>query len=402
MATGVVSSSSDLIRKRWMMEGLLQANSKSFWAPYTGGSSESIIHQVNNENADNGHTVTFDYDGNTVAKAIKGKDTAYGKGEQKKKFSETITVDRYRLVVDNGDKFDAVNIGDLSISQHGHSRALLADQFIRFKDQSIFDAAQGITGGTTTVTTCSHRIYYDGSSTPISYGTLAGIEKTLQTGAIWVTGTNELGYATGTLPDTAAAASSVRAPLEPFRLEDGRSIWLLVVDPFTAHQIKANTVANSGITALAQHADLRGNNNRVFKGIIGQIGSLVIVEAQTFFGSCADFTSAAASTGLDVSNIEVAGLRGFDGTRWSGEASYAGAPTYSRNLILGANALQMAFGKQPDYKFQASQDFGIKSESACEFWMNTQKVNLTAENEDYDQAKRASMDNGVVAFDVKL
>jgi hypothetical protein len=305
-------------------------------------------------------------------------------------------------VVDNGDKFDAVNIGDLSISQHGHSRALLADQFIRFKDQSIFDAAQGIKGGISTATTTTHRIYYDASSTLISYGTLAGIEKTLRTGAIWVTGTNELGYATGTLPDTAAAAaSSTRAPLEPFRLEDGRSIWLMVVDPFTAHNIKSNTVANSGIMALSQHADLRGNNNRLFKGIIGQIGSLVIVEAQSFFGSNADFDSSAV-TGLDASNIEVCGLRAFDGTYWTGEASYAGAPTYSRNLILGANALQMAFGKQPDYKFQASQDFGIKSESACEFWMNTQKVNLTAENTDYDQAKRASMDNGVVAFDVKL
>ena len=63
------------------------------------------------------------------------------KGEQKKKFSDKITVDRYRLVADNGDSFDAVNIGDLSISQHSDSRIKLGDLFTRFKDQALFDTA---------------------------------------------------------------------------------------------------------------------------------------------------------------------------------------------------------------------------------------------------------------------
>ena len=386
MATGVVALTSDLVRKKWMREGLIQAASKSFWSPYTGNSKESIVFQQNNSSAKEGHTVVFDFDGNLSQRAVKGKNTAYGKGEQKKKFSDKITVDRYRLVVDNGDKFDAVNIGDLNISEHGDSRSKLGDLFIRFKDQSIFDAAQGVKGNVQP----THKINYDASTTKISYQTLVAIEKSLRTGTGFVKG----------LPDATTATTS-RAPLAPYRLADGRSIWLMVIDPQTAANLKSNTTANSGIMAMAQQADLRGNNNRVFKGIIGQVGQLVLVEAEAFFG-VSDGTDA---TALDLSqtDIEIAGMRQYDATNsaWSGQADYASAE-YSRNLILGAGALQIAFGKMPDYKFQESQDFGIKSESAVEFWMETQKTNLAAENADYVKAKRAAQDNAVIAFDVKL
>ena len=386
MTTGVVSLTSDLVRKKWMREGLIQAASKSFWSPYTGNSKDSIIFQSTNPGAADGHTVVFDFDGNLSGRAIKGKDTAYGKGEQKRKFSDKITVDRYRLVVDNGDKFDAVNIGDLKIAEHRDSRAKLGDLFTRFKDQAIFDAAQGVKGAVTP----THKINVDASSTALSYQNLSALELSLRTGT---------GYVTG-LPDGSTSAGS-RAPLTPYRLADGRSIWLLVIDPFTANNIKSNTTANSGIMAMAQSADLRGNDNRVFRGILGQIGQLVIVEAEAFFG----VTDGTDATSLDLqqSDIEIAGLRQYDATNsaWSGQSAYASAE-YSRNLIMGAGAIQSAFGKMPDYKFQTSQDFGIKSESALEVWMNTQKTNLTAENSDYVKAKRASLDHSVIAFDVKL
>jgi hypothetical protein len=386
MSTGVVAITSDLVRKKWMREGLLQAASKSFWSPYTGTSKDNIVFQKNDASASEGHTVVFDFDGNLSQRAIKGKDTAFGKGEQKKKFSDKITVSRYRLVVDNGDKFDAVNIGDLSISEHGDSRAKLGDLFIRFKDQALFDTAQGVKGNVQP----THKINIDASSTALSYQDLATIEMKLRTGTGFVSG----------LPDGTTTAAS-RAPLAPYRLADGRSIWLMVIDPYTAANFKSNTTANSGIMAMAQSADLRGNDNRVFKGIIGQIGQLVLVEAEAFFG-VSDGTDATA-LGLNQTDIEIAGMRQYDATNsaWSGQAAFASAE-YSRNLILGAGALQIAFGKQPDYKFKTSQDFDIKSESAVEFWMEAQKTNLTAENADYTKAKRASLDHGVIAFDVKL
>src|SRR5690606_40144772 len=97
MPTGVVPLGSELKRKKWMREGLVQAASKSFWNPLTRQDKTGVVFQAKNESAGDGHTVVFDFDGNLSGRAIKGKDTAFGKGEQKRKFSDKITVQRYRL-----------------------------------------------------------------------------------------------------------------------------------------------------------------------------------------------------------------------------------------------------------------------------------------------------------------
>lgn len=380
MATNVVPLSSDLKRKGWMKEGLVQASSKSFWTPYTGTTKDAVVYQENNISASEGHTVVFDMDGNLSGKAIKGKDTAYGKGEQKKKFSTSITVDRYRLVVDNGDKFDAVDVNNLATSEHGDSRTKLGDLFIRWKDQAIFDTAQGFKDGVAP----THSIQIDASATRLTYDNFVALERALRTGT---------GFKTGTFGSVTAAAS--RSPLAPYRLQDGRSIWLMVLDPFTSANIKGNT-ATGNIMSLMQNADIRGPNNKAIRGVLGQIGQLVFVEAESFFGASSDKT-------LAGTEVEIAGLRSYDGanSKWSGETGFVGA-TFSRNLVMGQGAIQMAFGKMPDYKFQESTDFGIKSESAVEFWMNAQRTVLKAENEDYKAAKIAGMDFGSIAFDVKV
>jgi len=113
--------------------------------------------------------------------------------------------------------------------------------------------------------------------------------------------------------------------------------------------------------------------------------------------------------GLNDSGIEISGLRQYDGAApasaaWTGQTGfdYASADLHSRGLILGAGALQLGFGKHPDYKWQPSEDFAITSESAVEFWMETQKCKLTAENDDYKAAKVAAVDYGVVAVDVQI
>ena len=43
MATGQVRLGSDLERKQWMREGLVQAASKSFWSPMTGNTMDSVV-----------------------------------------------------------------------------------------------------------------------------------------------------------------------------------------------------------------------------------------------------------------------------------------------------------------------------------------------------------------------
>lgn len=379
MSTAVVSLTSDLVRKKWMREGLIQAASKSFWNTYTGGTKDAIVFQAKNTNAAEGHTVVFDFDGNLSGKAIKGKDTAYGKGEQKKKFSDKVTVERYRLVVDNGDEFDGVNIGDLSINQHSDSRTKLGDLFVRFKDQAIFDAAQGNLGQAPT-----HTIDL---GTTFTWTDLLDIENILKTSN---------GYTTG----------GIRRPMDAYRTQENKPLWLFVIDSAMKNVLMQDATAVTGFAAIMANADMRGNNNRLIQNVIGQVGRLLIVEADQFFGSTA---LEVPGWGLEDSEIEISGLRQYSGASpasapWTGQSTfdYGHANLHSRGIILGASALQLAFGKMPDYKFQASQDFGIKSESAVEFWMQSQKVNMTAENTDYEAAKVAAIDYGVVAVDLEV
>ena len=80
MGTGVVDIGSDIERKGWMREGIVQAASLSFWGPYTGSSASAIVYQENDISASEGHTVVFDFSGKISGKAVKGETKAYGKG----------------------------------------------------------------------------------------------------------------------------------------------------------------------------------------------------------------------------------------------------------------------------------------------------------------------------------
>lgn len=382
MGTGVVPYNSDLVRRRWMREGLVQAASKSFWSPMTGTSKNAVVFQANNENSGAGHTVVFDYDGNLSGKAIKGKDTAVGKGEQKRKFSDKLTVERYRLVVDNGDKFDGVNIGDLQINEHSHSRTLLGDLFVRFKDQALFDSAQGLLLQSDGAAQAgSHNIDL---GTTFNFNSLISIETALKTGQ----------FSTG----------GVRRPPEPYIMANGEPVWLFVIDAAMAGLLRSDT---AGYQTITKDADVRGSNNRNLKGVIGKIGSLMVVQADQFFG---ETEGTVAGWGMDKSEIEIAGLRQYSGANpatapWTGQTGfdYASTELHSRGLILGAGALQLGMGKQPDYKFKSSDDFDIKSESALETWMEVRKARLKLEaGAAYKGAKITDIDYGVVTVDVEV
>lgn len=375
--TGVVNYNSPLIRQKWMAEGLVGTAPKSFWAPYIGKTSNSIIMQKNDITADKaGKTVVFDFDGYLVSGPVKGKTTAFGKGEEKRKFSDSLTIERYRFPVDNGDAFDGIEIGDLSITQHADSRSKLADKWVKFKDQAIFDAAQ-------------QQVTHIIQSSTFGFDDFLDIENIIKTGN---------GYTIG----------GRRMPLQPFYTTDMKPVWLMVIDS----SLKTKLLKSSGAQSVFKDADIRGNENRLFKGVIGKIGNFVVVEADTFFGvqSGAIITDLYAAMD-NIAELQGAGLRQYvdDGTvtfkpkKWSGDAGYfteTGA-IYSRGLILGAGAMQQAFGRMPDYKYQESEDFGIKSESMLEVWCNTRTTSMTVENLDYDTGI-GGISNGSIAFDIKL
>ena len=383
MATGQVRLDSDLKRKQWMREGLVQAASKSFWSPLTGNTMDSVVFQAKKDGAKEGHTVVFDFDGNLSGKARKGKETAYGTGEQKRKFSDKLTVERYRLVADNGDVFDGVDIGDLTINQHTDSRTRLGDLFVRFKDQALFDAAQGVTITQQGVVQAPTHVIDLG--TTFTWNVLTDIEKTIKTSQ---------GFASG----------GVRRPLKPYMTKNGEPVWLYVIDAAMAAILRKDT---AGYQNILRSADVRGPDNRLIKGVIGKIGALLIVEADLFFGYTEGTTS---GFGFNDSEIEMSGLRQYDGTNpatalWTGQEgfNYSSTNLHSRGVILGAGALQLAFGKQPDYKFQESQDFSITAESCVEFWMEAQKTKLKAESgAAYKGAKIADVDFGVVVTDLEV
>ncbi len=378
MTTGVVSIGSDLERRRWMREGMVQAASKSFWNAYTGGNKDAIVYIVNNEAAADGHTVVFDYDGQASGKAVRGKERAFGKGEEKRKFSDKVMVERYRIPINNGDKFDGKNIGDLSINEHSNSRSLLSDVWIRWKDQGLFDAAQGnLATLDEGVQTGTHDI--DVGAT-FDVNTLIDIETTLKTSR---------GFTTGGL----------RRPIDPFNMNGSQPMWTIFIDSMLAAKLKKS----ANYQNIIKDADVRGNENRILKGYIGRIGALAIVEAPVFFGGT---LGAGAGWGLDDSETEIAGLRQFDSTNgvWSGQEGFDFAATIeSRGLILGRGALQMAMGKMPDYLFQESDDFKITSESALEVWCEMRKAKYKLEaGKDYKQAKVSGIDHGVITLTATL
>ncbi len=373
--TGIVAYSSELVRKGWILKGLVQARSTSFWDGMTGMSEDAVIYQKNDFAVKEGHEIHFQMDGNLVGVAHVDKEQAWGNSEQKKLFSDSLRVRRLRWSVDNGDKFDAKNVGDLSLAEHGDSRTKLSDLFIRAKDQMIFDAFQGLlhNEGPT------HRVLPGNKANigalvaadVLSYGFAMDLEDIIKSGR---------GYTIG----------GTRRPLEPYKLADGRKVWLMVIDSRQSRDIRKD----NDFIAIGSNADVRGENNVLLKGVIGSLGAFIVIEAQTAFGT--------ASSAIGKSSVEISGLRHVDSAGlFEGQPSYgaSGTVTASRGLILGRGAAQVGFGKQPDYKFKSSQDFDIKSESALEVWMNVQKTILNTENTDYADAKVSGHDYGVVVFD---
>ena len=374
-ATGVVPYGSELVRKGWMVRGLVQARSTSFWEGLTGG-QDAVVYQENDLSKGAGHEVVFDFDGNLSSKAHVDKEQAFGNSEQKKKFSDKLRVRRLRWSVDNGDEFDAININSLDLTTHEDSRAKLADLFIRSKDQFLFDAAQGFLSGNGP----SHVIRPNNKATigdlvatdVAGYDFMMDVEDIIKSGD---------GFTEG----------GKRRPMEPFTLADGTRKWLWIVDSRVARDIRKD----DGFTAIISSADYRGMDNRLIKGVIGTIGSLIVIEAQNFFG-------VSSSKVIGKTEVEVSGLRKVDSNGlFEGEAGFgaSGSVIASRSLILGRGALQIGMGKMPDYRWQPSEDFGIKSESALITYMNVQKTVLMAETEDYEDAKVAGYDYGVVCVD---
>jgi len=375
--TASLDASSQLVRNGWMKEGLVQSASNSFWSAYKGSSIDSVIYQKQQKNAAEGHTIIFDFDGNYSTSAVRGDEKAYGKGGAKQKFSDKITAEELRYPISNGSKFKGKNIGDLSITEHGNSRSLLSDMWVRSEDQMFFDAGQGFlrAEGPTHVIRPNDRANIGAllATDTLTYSFLLDLEETIKTGN---------GYTSG----------GKRRPLKPISFEGEQPVWILMVDTIAKNQL----FRDSEFQTIVKDADVRGRDNMLLSGQVGRVGNWLIVEAPSYFGEL-------DGNELGEDSVEIQGMRNVDEDGFfTGEATFGatGKKVASRCMVLGQGAFQQGIGMDPDYGFQSSDDFGKTSESVLEWWGNVQKTNLKAEVHDYKEAKVANMDYGVVSVEV--
>ena len=374
--TAVVDLNDPLKRKAWMLEGMLQKASNSFWAPFKGTSKDSVVFTTTDISKGAGHEVEFQFNANASGKGVKGKERLRGNEEQKKQFSDMIRVDRVRHGLDNGDVYDAIDIGNVPLSFHENSRALLADWNVRKRDQWLFDAAQGFLNGegNTHIIRPNDRssIANLTTSDTMSLDFVYDVEAIVK---------SSRGYTTG----------GARAPLEPYTLSGGERVWLWMLDSNTLRQM----MKDSTFQAVMARGDYRGADNRLIRGALGKIGSFLFIEAPDFHGFSDD-------NGLVGSEVEISGMRQVhESGIYTGETGFETTTGViaSRSMILGAGALQVADGKAPDYKWKGSDDYDITSGSAIEMYTNTQSTILYANTAEYRDAKRAGFQYGMIAVD---
>ena len=370
--TGVLKYGSELERKSWMVQGMIQKKSESFWNGLKGKTEDSVIYQQTDRNAKDGMTIVFDYRGNLATAGFRGSEEAFGNAKAKLKFSDKLTIEEGIYTVDNGRKYDAAVIGDMDLAEHEDSRELLSDNYTRANDQVFFDLGSGYLRGETP----THILRPNDRATvadlttsdKMSWDFLVEMETAAKTGQI---------------------GSQRRAPIKPFKFANGKRKWLAVLDSFHIRDLLTDTKFQS----IYQQAQVRGNGNELITHAIAEVGNLVIMETGVFFGE-------SKSNELFKQSVEISGLRTIDeaGT-FSGIGTAQTGVVASRGFIVGAGAFQEAFGMMPDYKYQPSQDFGRVSESALELWHQAKKCNVTAEVEDYKEAKISNMDFALFAFD---
>lgn len=374
--TAFLDYDSDLVRKGWTKEGLIQVASKSFWAAYTGNTGESVVYQKNMTSVSEGNLMTYDYDGYLTGEMALDREQAWGKGEGKRKFSSKLKIRRGRIPVNNGDKFQGKEIGDLSITEHGDSRRKLADLWVRHKDQGHFDAVQGRLDSLDN----SH-VYR-----PNNRATVGALTSTDVMSYDFLLELNEK-----MLEGDGFAVGGKRMPLKPFTIQNGETVWNLLLDNTAFFQLKKD----ARFQDLVAQGDVRGMNNFLFRGQPIQIGQLMVSVAPIFFGQSSDRR-------VGKTKPEISGFRKLDEDGlYTGEEGFgaSGKKIACRSVLLGAGALQYGMGMEPNYNLEFSPDHKITSESLLEVWFNVQKTQLLPESADYDEARIGNMDYGVIAVD---
>jgi hypothetical protein len=269
---------------------------------------------------------------------------------------------------------------------------------MRHKDQGLFDCAQGVFEKPTHILNLG---------TTFTYDDLLKIESAAKKGENLVTPD-----ANGIVSNNAALK---RAPLDGWSTEDGEPVYIALIDEYMATALKKD----HNYQTIVINADNRGQGNRAIDLAIGRLGNVYYVEAPVFFGRSGD--------NLEIfgTEIQFSGLRRYarddDGSMyWEGQAGYDlveaklkadiasgtttnydnGCRIYSRGALLGAGALQTAWGKDADYVLEWGP-FKKTSTSMLDFWAMFKKTRLTVEVGGDYAGKVANIDYGIINLDLE-
>ena len=427
MAT-YVNNGDVLERQKWMTQGFVKEAKKSYFAGYMGDMS-NLIHRVISSKATEGHIINFQARGHITGKTIRGLQQTQGTGEQKRLFSSRIEMELWSKAIDNGNKYQAITVGTPALHDQMDSRNLLAEYLVGWNDQYTMDTLQGNVVRPTSRASIppSHIVTLplddDDNHSDIGWNAFDPI-RTLAIAPEGGIGTNAYSYAVG----------GNRMPLRPIRMSGGEPCYILLVNSDVANMIRRDDLWQQNFRG----GDVRGSNNRLLRFQVGtKIGSLIVLEAPYPFGGddigvhntnrfdydlangktgCADFSPEQydisnfgfrrgfIKTADTASELDSLVATGNDGVKWEGQPDWdEGAGRYfCRCLLLGANAVQQAWGMLPIYSYE-SFDHNKQSESAVMWWMNQQKTRYDPKlGGDYGGFRVTGIDAGVICIDVQI
>lgn len=361
-----VKSGSALIRNDWLLADMLKQVVNDPFQNVMGASWDSVIFS-RQQPGNMGLTTKFDFDGFLVGRSVLGKEGARGKGEKLRGFSDKLEITRQRYVVSNGDPLDAINIGRSPAQRMQRASQLLAKVWQVGRAQNFMDCMQG----TLNSATPTHVIRPNSRSASTSIvagdifdlGVLDNVALALKEGT---------GFQTG----------SDRMPYMPYTMRNGRSKWLMYLDPVDMANLRKDADFRDAVTV----ADIQGMENLFFSSRAFEYQDLLISELPRFVGTTSG-NNGDGST-LRAGEIVQPGARLINAT---------GSIYHTRSLVLGAGAMLYGKGMAP-FASTEDSDFGAESESAMTIHHNMKKTRLTPEAADYTPALK-DIDFGVLTIE---
>ena len=433
--TGKYNKLLDQDRKEWTLKGMIGKAHKSFWGAFEGESDDSIIYVNRDLDCGVNKKAIFDYSGKLTSAGGEGMDEICDIGEEARMFSEALDMRVFNWMTKGKLKTKACDLDNLDLYANTSSRSKLFDLFYRHKDQFIFDGFIGALKGTCAP---SH-IYNLGRS--FKFSDIYDIAIAAREGRGFVKAS-----ANGT-PSTIPA--DVRYPLEGITLSDGSMPQYIMV---ITSKMEKSLKTDPQYVNINIQGDVRGSKNAILSGHIAKHEGILMVTAPVFagmtkgkgqFNPTTDTTltfSGLRRYAIGEDKVQVfEGQKNFrmieDAARVEASAIATAQATidnlstccakltadqqkeldaamkivktprtnvvYSRGLLLGAAAGQLALGTAPEYQSWATK--GKRSyESLLDVFFNFGKTSLTLTmGEDYEGAPVADIDYGVIAVDME-